>query len=187
MQTTIIFVQKQVKIQLLIFKYSLIMELLRLSMMVKELILQNIQNMTCTFPNSFLLHCELLAISIQKKKELSLEKNLSRHSRGTIVADNQLTKEERLEQAQELLTSLGFPARDSKGRAIIPLKEDESRVIAEKKAYNRLSQRPTSQQVDTYAALRKNQAEEALAAGDEEAIVAKLLENVENEESDNNE
>jgi hypothetical protein len=132
--------------------------------------------------NSNVLVTESTSLSIQKKKELSLERNLSRHSRGTIVADNQLTKEERLEQAQELLTSLGFPARDSKGRAIIPLKEDESRVIAEKKAYNRLSQRPTSQQVDTYAALRKNQAEEALAAGDEEAIVAKLLENVENEE-----
>lgn len=93
-------------------------------------------------------------------------------------------REEKIQEAQELMVSLGFPVRDAQGRAIIPLKEDESRVIAEKKAYSRLTQRPTSQQVDAYAALRKSQAEEALAAGDEEAIVAKLLENVENEDLD---
>ena len=98
---------------------------------------------------------------------------------------NLQSREEKLQEAQDLMTSLGFPLRDAKGRAVVPVKEDESRAIAEKKAYNRLTQRPTTQQVDSYAALRKFQAEEALAAGDEEAIVSKLLENVENEDLEN--
>jgi len=122
------------------------------------------------------------------------DNQLSRHAESSLTTfsedvgfdkvNSTTSREEKMQEAQELMVSLGFPVRDAQGRAIIPLKEDESRVIAEKKAYSRLTQRPTSQQVDAYAALRKSEAEEALAAGDEEAIVAKLLENVENEDLD---